>query len=98
MHAGFPLWGLGRGWPSSGCTLAPDFLHLTGYTLPTNPAVTLGSAQNRSWRQEGVTTQPLGMQRTSVGLDQGVMSPVSTQCLWDQGRASLAALPELSLA
>lgn len=92
MHTGFPLRGLGRGWPSSGCTLAPHFLPLTGYTLPTNPAVALGSAQNGSWRQERVTTQPLGILRASMGLDRGLMSPVSTQCLWDR------ALPELNLA
>lgn len=95
MHAGFPLRGLGRGWPSSGYTLAPDFLHLTGYTLPTKPAVTLGSAQIGSWRQGGVTTQPLGTQRASMGPDWGIMSPVSV-CGMEGG--SLAAVPELSLA
>lgn len=34
------------------------------------------TAQKGSWRQGGDTTRPLGIQRASMGLDQGRMSPV----------------------
>lgn len=67
----------------------------TSQATPSPP--TQGSAQNGSWRQGGVTTQPLGTLRASTGPEQGIMSPVSAQCLWDAG-GSLAALPELGLA